>query len=272
MLALAGHVAMIQTAQRAHRAVQPAGIVHIRPAPTGRRLVRQSRQMRQPRHRLRHRAERRVVVMPSGMAVARHRYIDDVRFDAAQHVIAKAPVPQHPRAEILDHDVGHGDQLFRDFQPFRAADVERQAFLVDVGVVEVPRGVEVDLDIPRRRGAGQPAALVLRPLDLDDLGAESAEPACRPRPGPHPGKIDHANIFKGPRSSHRVLPARAAPNGRTSDGIVSAGLPNPASIPFDRPPDDARQTRLARDGARAASSEPSRPCGRKMMNNTKSVP
>jgi hypothetical protein len=60
---------------------------------------------------------------------------------------------QYPGAEILDHDVGDGDQPLRDFQAFGASYVQAEALFVDVRVIEVSRGVQTDLEILRRGGA-----------------------------------------------------------------------------------------------------------------------
>ena len=127
--------------------------------------------------------------MPAGMPVTRHRHIDDIRFDRAQLLIAEAPLLQHPGAAILDHDVGDGDQPFDELQAFGALYVETEALLVDVRVIEVPGGVQIDLEILRRGGARQPAALIFRPLDLYDLGPESSQPARGSRSGPHPAEV-----------------------------------------------------------------------------------
>jgi Ca-activated chloride channel family protein len=151
-------------------------------------------------------------------AVAKEAYID-VRFDPAQLVIAEAPVAQHPRAEVLDDDVGDGDQPLHDLQALGASHVQAEALLVDVRVGEVSRGVQIDLETLRRRGTRQSAALALRPLDLDDLGPEGAQPARRPGPGPHPAEIHHANVFKGSRSRHGfVLLLRPAPGSEVVSG------------------------------------------------------
>src|SRR5208283_4115526 len=91
-----------------------------------------------------------VMVMPTGMAVPRHRHIDDIRFDLAQLRIAEAPVLQHPGAEILNHDVGDRDQPLHDLQAFGASYVQTETLLVDVCVIEVSRGVQIDLEALRR--------------------------------------------------------------------------------------------------------------------------
>ncbi len=151
--------------------------------------------------------------MPAGMAVTRHRHIDDIGLDLAQLVIAEAPFRQHPRAEILDHDIGDGDQPLDDLQAFDAADIQTEALFVDVGVVEISRGIQIDFEIMRRGGARQSAALVLRPLDFDDLGAKGAEPARRPWPRPHPAEIHDADVFQGSRTRHGVVAAAEARSG-----------------------------------------------------------
>src|SRR5712691_8093 len=177
------------------------------------------------------------MVMAAGMAVARHRDIDDVRLDPAQLRIAEAPFLQHPGAEILDHDIGDGDQPLHDLQALGAADVEAEALLVDVGVVEIPRGVQIDLEVLRRRGTRQPAALILRPLDLYDLGPQSPEPARRPWPGPHPAEIHHANFFKGARSRHACRSPTEAKSRkgakcrpRTANGCNGSGGRLPVAV------------------------------------------
>src|SRR5437764_14507258 len=100
------------------------------------------------------------MVMPADMAVTRHRHIDDIRLYPALLLVAEAPVTEHARAEILDHDVGDADQPLGDLQALRGAHVQAEALFVNVGVVEIPRGVQVDLKLLRGGRAWQPAALV----------------------------------------------------------------------------------------------------------------
>src|SRR6266853_644877 len=190
------------------------------------------------------------MVMAAGMAVARHRDIDDIRLDLAQLRIAEAPFLQHPGAEILDHDIGDGDQPLHDLEALGAADVEAEALLVDVGVVEIPRGVQIDLEMLRRCAARQPAALVLRPLDLYDLGPESSQPARRPWPGPHPAEIDHANVVEGARSRH----------GRRSPTEARGRLMRPSVDGSDgsKPADQSRSCRAScAQGSRGVGSSAS---------------
>ena len=66
--------------------------------------------------------------------------------------------------------------------PLAAADVEAEALLVDIGIVEISRSVQVYLKVLRGRGARQPAALILRPFDLDDSAPNA--PSQRVAQGP----------------------------------------------------------------------------------------
>jgi hypothetical protein len=101
------------------------------------------------------------------------------------------------RHDLWADKIRDRDQAFDDVEALCGADVEAKALLVDVGVVEIARSVEIDLELLGGRGAGQPATLILRPFDLDDLRAESAQPAGRPRPRPHPAEIDDADTRQG---------------------------------------------------------------------------
>src|SRR5262245_47747067 len=115
------------------------------------------------------------MVMAAGMAVTRHRHIDDVRLDPPLLVIAEPPIAEHPRAEVLDNDVRDRDQPPHNVEPLSGPHIEAEALLVDVSVVEIAGGVQIDLEMPRCRRARQPSALVFWPFDLDDLGTERAE-------------------------------------------------------------------------------------------------
>src|SRR5262249_58622179 len=112
-----------------------------------------------------------------------------------------------------------------DLQALRAAHVEAEALLVDVCVVEIARRVQIDLQTLRRGRARQAAALIFRPLDLDDLGAERTKPARRPRPGPHPGKVHHADVFESARPSHGVILLQ--PGTDRPSPVEAAATPRP---------------------------------------------
>ena len=111
-------------------------------------------------------------MVATGVAVARHRHVDDVGLDRAHLLVAEAPVPQHARTEVLDHEVGDGDQPLDDLQPLGTAHVQTEALFVDVGVVvklpEVlrvassPRGV-VELGRRPRSFSGHSILMISAP-------------------------------------------------------------------------------------------------------------
>src|SRR5215471_1285831 len=152
------------------------------------------------------------------MTVTRHRHIHDIRFDLAQLGVTQAPSLQDPRAEVLDDDVGDGDQSLGDLEAHGAAHIKAEALLVDIRIVEVAGSIQIDLEALRRGGAGEPAALVLWPLDFDDLGSQGAKPASGPRPRPHPAEVHHANTIKGSTSRHVRSPALRNNRSPSPDG------------------------------------------------------
>ena len=66
----------------------------------------------QAAHRLAHGAEARLVLHRPGLAEARQAHHYQARVERVQHVPAQAEFFQHARAEVLDQDVGVGQQAF----------------------------------------------------------------------------------------------------------------------------------------------------------------
>ena len=78
------------------------------------------------------------------------------------------------RAEILDDDIGLLGQLHEDREPVLGLQVEGQAALVAMEILEIE---------PFAPRAGHVAAVIAALLDLDDIGAPIGELADRSRPG-----------------------------------------------------------------------------------------
>ena len=91
--------------------------------------------------------------------------VDDARVDLRERLVVDAEAVLHVGPEVLDHHVGLLDQAQEDREAFRRLQVERDAALVAVQVLEV------------RPSRGPPglAAPPLRRLDLDDVGAPVGE-------------------------------------------------------------------------------------------------
>ena len=107
------------------------------------------------------------------------------------HVIAKTQSLQHAGRKSLGHDIADPHQVFGDLQSFRMADVQRNAALAGVLVVELPAHVEVFHPRQRpgrriarrasadRRHRGEPRVRIVLPLDLVTFRPHRRE---KPRP------------------------------------------------------------------------------------------
>ncbi len=101
-------------------------------------------------------------------------------------------------AEILDDDVSLLRQLKKDCLAFLGLQVERQAALVAVQVLEIK---------PVAPRAGDIASGLARLLDLDHIGAPIGELADRSRPGPGMTQIENGVAGERQRSdAHNEVP------------------------------------------------------------------
>ena len=96
--------------------------------------------------------EGRPVAIRPVRAEARDRAIDQARIDALQPLGVDAEPRGHAGAEVLDEDVGAGDQLVERGEIVRLLGVERDAALVAVVGLEV-RAVEPALEGAERIAA-----------------------------------------------------------------------------------------------------------------------
>ena len=67
----------------------------------------------------------------------------DVRPNLPQLLVLQTEVPDHPRSEVLGEHVADRDQLQQRAPTLRLCQVERQALLVSILLVEVDRPVPV---------------------------------------------------------------------------------------------------------------------------------
>ena len=111
---------------------------------------------------------------------------------ALQALVVDAEPVLHVRPEILDQHVGLLDEALEHGAPFGRLQVERQAALVAMQVLEI-----------RRRARGPPGESVAlerrRRLDLDDVGAPIGELPHGRRAGADPRQIEHEKARQGPR-------------------------------------------------------------------------
>ena len=121
---------MTQCHQGANDAPQRGNRVANRNAGAHGRAIFKAGDVAQPAHGLTHRAKTGLVFHGSGLAKARQTHHDQFRVQGVQHVPAQAQFFQYAGAEVLDQDVGLGQQLLEDVQAIGVLEVQRQGFLV----------------------------------------------------------------------------------------------------------------------------------------------
>ena len=193
ILALAGFLALEQRGHYSECREQSRSHVGDRRPRAHRPLSRQAGDRHQPTHALRDLVEARPRLVGPGLAIGRDRGIDDARIDGFQVRIIDPQPPLHVGAKILDHHIG----LPREPQQGRAArlafQVERDAALVAVQVLEVGT-VAGAAD---RVAAFQP----FRRLDLDHVGAPIGELARASRARAHPRQVEHRQLAERSRGT-----------------------------------------------------------------------
>ena len=188
LLALAGTRAVQQRQQDALHHVHASRIVRQR-----RRVDRdRHRCVRAPRHHAGYRLGQHVLAalecVGAGFAIAGADRVDDARVERLAIVVAQAHALHDAGAEVVDDDVGAGDQRLHLGHVRRIAQIQRHAALVPVQAAE-------DRVVGAGHGFEGGAAEIARALalDLDDVGAVVAQRLRADRPHHHLGEIDHAH-------------------------------------------------------------------------------
>ena len=120
------------------------------------------------------------VAVGAARAVAVTRHVDDVRVVGADVVDVGLQLLAHARHLVGEEDVGDRGEPVEDVAAFVLVEVEREAELAPVGVLEDGRHLAGEhRHAGRRQAAGGVAAGDV--LDLDDLGAPVAEDGRRGR-------------------------------------------------------------------------------------------
>ena len=168
---------------------------------------------RKPRHAVADPAP--AVVRPPG-AHHRERGVDQVRLDRAQLVVGEAELLHRAGREVVGHDVELVEHAADQLEALRLVQVERDAPLVGVGVVEECAGV--DRETARRVRELAHAVQPGGGLDLDHIRAEVGQHLGDQRPRRHPAEIEHAHA--GQRQRIRAVIGGHVQRGRRSRRAV----------------------------------------------------
>src|SRR5271166_3244937 len=197
-LAAARIMALLQRRKDADRHMNAGAGIADRRHDKGRRVFREAGDAHRPAHRLRDRLEALEIGIRPIAAEALDRRVDQTRVDLRQNLPAETQPVERPRAEILDHHIRLGDQLFEQLLAASGLQIQRQAALVGVKQQEEEAVAVLVTHVAARDVAA------LRLFELDHIGAEKAEylRACRPRL--IVGHVDDANARQ--RLVHTILP------------------------------------------------------------------
>ena len=144
--------------------------------------------------------EARLLGVGTGLAVARHRGIDQARVERRHVLVAHAQPRAHLQREVHHHDVGGPGQPLEHRAALGVLEVEHDRPLVAVGHVPA----EIDGMLRHRMGLAQLALRIAlaRRLDLDDLGAIVAHHRGRHRAGDEARQIEHPKPFQRQMPAH----------------------------------------------------------------------
>ena len=176
--------------------MQPRGQIGDRNADAHRPLARQAGDRHQAAHALGDLIEARPVAIGAVLTEAGNAGVDDALVDLAQRLVVDAEALFHVGAEILHHHVGLGDQAAEGGKPLRRLQVERDAALVAVQILEVGT-------IARPAGRLAPFEM-RRGLDLDHIGAPVGELPHRGGARTHAGEVENRETRKGLRGPGKL--------------------------------------------------------------------
>ena len=205
-LALAGSLPVDQRHENGDGHVVRAGVVHVRVAPAGRFPVRQPGGEGQPRDGLHDGTPGLEIAVGADVAEPAVRYVDDVGFDRLQLLVAEAPPFEHALGEVLADDIGDLHQLGEDLLSAPGPQVQGDAVLVCVVIVEPTPEFDTAPLVDEGRYPAQdvPAPLTHRVFDADHLGAERGQPLRCARAGQLAGEVTDAQCRQ--RVGQRQVP------------------------------------------------------------------
>jgi hypothetical protein len=211
LLALARLLAFQQRHQDPERAEEAGGQIGDRNTHPHRPASRLARDRHQPAQALRDLVDARALSVRAVLAETGDAGVHQARIDFAQRRVVDAQARLHIRAEVLHHHVGLGGEPAKGCRSLRRLQVERDAALVAMQVLEigpVARAPQGFADIQ-----------VLGQLDLDDIGAPIGQLANGRGTGADTRQVEDSEARKGAgsvRNGHVLTSqgAHAAPARR----------------------------------------------------------
>ena len=245
-----------------------AHVVHVRVAPARRRPGRAGPTLNvSPLHGLHDRSPRLERRVRAARAEAAVRHVDDVGLDLAQVARRRSPMRAITPAAKFSVTTSESATSSRSSSlAALGAQVERDAELLDVVVVEPAAELDAAPVVDERRRAAHdvPRALRHRVLDPDHLRAERREEPRGARAGELAAEVADADVRERTHSAHPHGHRRVAAHGRRVDALEAALVDLPRGVPLQRlvQRDAAFEPRHARRRCRSARRTRTRAAGR----------
>src|SRR6185437_13719516 len=125
----------------------------------------------------------------SGLAEPRYARKHDALVDGAQAFVIDAETDLHVRPIVFNDHVRLGDERVEQLAPFRLFEIERDAALVAVRVLEIGAVAFTAHALRAVNGLGR--------LDLDDVGAPVRELTDRQRSGANAREVEDGEARQG---------------------------------------------------------------------------
>ena len=197
-LPFARALALQQRDEDADRRIEPGAEIRDRDADAHRPPAGLAGNRHEPAHALGDLIEARPLGVRAVLTEAGKARVDEAGVERAECLVVDAEPVLHVGPVVLHHHVGLGGEALEDGDALRLLEVESEAPLVAVQILEVGAVAGLDGIVRRPRRPGR--------FDLDDVGAPVGELARRGRPRPVAGEVEHRKARKSAvrrRMSHR---------------------------------------------------------------------
>jgi hypothetical protein len=137
------------------------------------------------------------------------RDVDNIALHLAQPLVPVAELVHDACREVLAHYVGDGNQAFEEPPPVVVLQVDGDAALLDIVLVERSAGIDTGRPVPHRvaPALGVPHALPDWILDPDDVCAHRRQEPRAAGSGKLARQIRNTNAFQCPRTHELSLPS-----------------------------------------------------------------
>src|SRR5262249_13461539 len=117
--------------------------------------------------------------------------------DVAQTLVGQPHTGNHARREILYHQIAMRDETQRYLDRSGIAQVERDAALALIPLIEAAGAIDAGFAVSKRRNKTIDLGFFYT-FNPNPLSPEMRQLQSAKGPLPHPGKIQHSNPFEGP--------------------------------------------------------------------------